>query len=47
MKLQARSLALFAGANANEVDPLVEELLKVRHMNLGVAKELLEELRKK
>lgn len=47
MKLQARSLALFAGANANEVDPLVEELLKVRHMNLGVAKELLEEMRKK
>ena len=47
MKLQARSLALFAGANADEVNSLVEELLKVRHMNLGVAKELLEELRKK
>ena len=47
MKLQARSLALFAGANADEVNSLVEELLKVRHMNLGVAKELLEEMRKK
>ena len=45
MKLQAKSLALLAGAAESEVAPLVKELIKQPTMNLAVAKQLLEHVR--
>lgn len=45
MKLQARSLALSAGAGVDEVDYVVENLLKERHMNLDTAKKILNKLK--
>ncbi|MGT2832908.1 hydroxymethylglutaryl-CoA reductase, degradative [Streptococcus halotolerans] len=45
MKLQAKSLALLAGAKDKEVGPLVQELLKEKHMNLETSKALLQKLR--
>ncbi|WP_288599006.1 hydroxymethylglutaryl-CoA reductase, degradative [uncultured Streptococcus sp.] len=46
MKLQARSLALLAGANEEEVPQLVHQLLKNKPFNLEKAQTLLQELRK-
>ncbi|MEQ9763880.1 hydroxymethylglutaryl-CoA reductase, degradative [Streptococcus sp. ZJ151] len=45
MKLQAKSLALLAGAKDKEVGPLVQELLKAKHINLSTSKALLQKLR--
>ncbi len=44
MKLQAKSLALLAGATEKEVSKVVNELLKAPHMNLETAKTILQEL---
>lgn len=46
MKLQARSLALLAGAKEEEVPQLVHQLLKNKPFNLEKAQTLLQELRK-
>lgn len=46
MALQAKSLAINAGASGDEVDQLTKELIKADKMNLDVAKSLLAELRK-
>ena len=46
MKLQARSLALLAGAKEEEVPQLVSQLLENKPFNLEKAKTLLQELRK-
>lgn len=46
MKLQARSLALLAGAKEEEVPRLVCQLLENKPFNLEKAKKLLQELRK-
>ena len=45
MKLQAKSLALFAGASESEVAPLVERLIADKTFNLETAKGYLEKLR--
>lgn len=45
MQMQARSLALQAGASLGEVDALVELLKKAPSMNSQVAKDLLNQLR--
>ena len=47
MKLQARSLALFAGAENEEVDIVVEKLLETNHINSENAKSILKEIRNK
>lgn len=41
MKLQAKSLALLAGATENEVGKVVQQLLQAPHMNLETAKTIL------
>ncbi|HER4680670.1 TPA: 3-hydroxy-3-methylglutaryl-CoA reductase, partial [Streptococcus pyogenes NGAS340] len=46
MKLQARSLALLAGAKEEEVPRLVTQLLENKPFNLEKAQTLLQELRK-
>lgn len=46
MKLQARSLALLAGAKEEEVPQLVNQLLENKPFNLEKAQTLLQELRK-
>ena len=46
MKLQARSLALLAGAKEEEVPRLVSQLLENKPFNLEKAKTLLQEMRK-
>ena len=46
MKLQARSLALLAGAKEEEVPRLVNQLLEKKPFNLEKAQTLLQELRK-
>lgn len=46
MKLQARSLALLAGAKEEEVSRLVNQLLENKPFNLEKAQTLLQELRK-
>ena len=46
MKLQARSLALLAGAKEEEVPSLVSQLLENKPFNLEKAQTLLQELRK-
>lgn len=46
MKLQARSLALLAGAKEEEVPRLVSQLLENKPFNLEKARTLLQELRK-
>ncbi|MEZ7638599.1 hydroxymethylglutaryl-CoA reductase, degradative [Streptococcus parasanguinis] len=46
MKLQARSLALLAGAKEEEVPRLVSQLLEKKPFNLEKAQTLLQELRK-
>ena len=45
MKLQAKSLALLAGANESEVAPLVEHLIADKTFNLETAQRYLENLR--
>lgn len=46
MKLQARSLALFAGANGKEIDIIVEKLLESKKsINLENVREILEEIK--
>ena len=46
MKLQARSLALFAGAKGKEIDIIVEKLLESgKSINLENVKEILEEIK--
>jgi len=47
MKLHARQLAITAGARGDEVDKVVEEMLKRGEIRLDVAKEVLESLRSK
>ena len=46
MKMQARSLALFAGAKDNEIDIVVEKLLTSKFINLDTAKNIILEIRK-
>ena len=45
MKLQAKSLALLAGASESEISPLVERLIADKTFNLETAKRHLENLR--
>ena len=45
MKLHARSLALAAGAKGEEVDRIVEEMLKDGRISMSRAKEILERIR--
>lgn len=45
MKLQARSLALLAGADKDEVSHVTEMLLLEKHMNLSAAENILKKLR--
>ena len=45
MKLQAKSLALLAGASESEVAPLVERLIADKTFNLEIAQRYLENLR--
>lgn len=45
MKLQAKSLALLAGAKEQEVAPVVSQLLKAKHMNLDTATAILKTMR--
>ncbi|WP_261079185.1 hydroxymethylglutaryl-CoA reductase, degradative [Streptococcus mitis] len=45
MKLQAKSLALLAGASESEVAPLVERLIADKNFNLETAQRYLENLR--
>ena len=45
MKLQAKSLALLAGASESEVVPLVERLISEKTFNLETAQRYLENLR--
>lgn len=47
MKLQARSLALFAGAENEEVGIVVEKLLETNRINSENAKNILKEIRNK
>lgn len=47
MKLQAKSLALLAGATEKEVDAVVKLLRAENHLNLDTAKEALQRLRQK
>ncbi|WP_159543921.1 hydroxymethylglutaryl-CoA reductase, degradative [Streptococcus halichoeri] len=46
MKLQARSLAMLAGAKEAEIPQLVTELLQAKHMNLATAQAILKTLKK-
>ncbi len=45
MKLQAKSLALLAGAVEHEVDQLAQLLRKEEHSNLETAQNLLAKMR--
>ncbi|NOY11369.1 MAG: 3-hydroxy-3-methylglutaryl-CoA reductase, partial [Archaeoglobi archaeon] len=45
MELHARNIAIMAGASGDEVDMVVEELLKIGKIRMDVAKEVLEKLR--
>lgn len=47
MKLQAKSLALLAGAQEQEVPLLVSRLTAEKSFNLSLAQEILKDLRKK
>lgn len=47
MELHARNIAIMAGASGEEVDRVVEELLKIGKIRMDVAKEVLERLRAK
>ena len=45
MKLHARNIALAAGATPEEVDRVVEKMIRERRIGLDRAKEILEEIR--
>lgn len=45
MKLQANSVALFAGANEKELDIVVKKMIEVNKININTAKKILEEIR--
>ncbi|CRH94314.1 Uncharacterised protein [Chlamydia trachomatis] len=45
MKLHAKSLALLAGANEEEIEFLAQLLGQEKHMNLETAQNLLKQLR--
>ncbi len=45
MKLHARNLAMAAGAKPEEVDAIVEKMIREKRINLSRAKEILEEIR--
>lgn len=47
MKLQAKSLALLAGAKDTEIAPLVSQLISEKHFSLKRAQEILENIRRK
>lgn len=47
MKLQAKSLALLAGAKTHEVNIVVTQLLKSKHLNQETAQKILENIRHK
>ncbi len=47
MKLQAKSLALLAGAQNTEIAPLVSQLISEKHFSLKRAQEILENIRQK
>lgn len=47
MKLQAKSLALLAGAKDTEIAPLVSQLISEKHFSLKRAQEILENIRQK
>ena len=47
MKLQAKSLAILAGASEKEADTIAQQLRKEKHTNLETAKQLLAQLRDK
>ncbi len=47
MKLHARQLAITAGAKGEDVDAVVEEMLKRGEIRIDVAKEILESLRQR
>ncbi|WP_067139304.1 hydroxymethylglutaryl-CoA reductase, degradative [Oceanivirga salmonicida] len=46
MKLHARTIAIFAGAKEEEIDILVNEMIKLSKIDLIYAKEILGEIRK-
>ena len=46
MKLQYRSLALSVGASPEEAPSLAKQLAQVKHVDKGIAKQLLEKMRK-
>lgn len=45
MKLQAKSLALLAGAYPEQIDTVVKKLLAAKHMSLEKAKEIVDEMK--
>ncbi|MBE8538922.1 hydroxymethylglutaryl-CoA reductase, degradative [Geoglobus acetivorans] len=45
MELHARNIAIMAGASKDEVDQVVEEMLKAGKIRMDVAKEIIERLR--
>lgn len=47
MRLQAKSLALLAGAKDTEIAPLVSQLISEKHFSLKRAQEILENIRQK
>lgn len=47
MKLQAKSLALLAGATDTEIAPLISQLVSEKHFSLKRAQEILENIRQK
>ncbi len=47
MELHARNIAIMAGADKDEVDQVVEEMLKVGKIRMDTAKEILEKIRAK
>lgn len=47
MKLQAKSLALLAGAKDTEIAPLISQLVSEKHFSLKRAQEILENIRQK
>lgn len=47
MKLQAKSLALLAGAKDTEIAPLVSQLISEKHFSLKRVQEILENIRQK
>jgi len=46
MKLHAKSLAILAGATNDNIELIVEELRKEKHMNLASAKKIVEKYNK-